>query len=71
MRLKFSELYSALSEAKIELADTQLEMYELKLKIEELQAKLDASDELEYRKTYTGGPHLSMANQTVLLPKML
>ena len=49
MRLKFSELYSALSEAKIELADTQLEMYELKLKIEELQAKLDASDELEYR----------------------
>ena len=49
MRLKFSELYSALSEAKIELADAQLEMYELKRKVDELQGKLNASDELEFR----------------------
>ncbi|WP_430985504.1 hypothetical protein [Klebsiella pneumoniae] len=37
MRLKFSELYSALSDAKIDLADAQIEMYEMKQKIEELQ----------------------------------
>lgn len=49
MRLKFSDLYSALSEAKIELADAQIEMYELKQKIDELQKKLDASDELIFR----------------------
>ncbi len=49
MRLKFSELYSALSDAKIELADAQIEMFEMKQKIEELQAKLNSSDELEFR----------------------
>ena len=30
MRLKFSELYSALSDAKIDLADAQIEMFEMK-----------------------------------------
>ncbi|MFX3211573.1 hypothetical protein V6141_27265, partial [Klebsiella pneumoniae] len=49
MRLKFSELYSALSDAKIDLADAQIEMFEMKQKIEELQAKLNASDECEFR----------------------
>lgn len=51
MRLKFSDLYSALSEAKIELADTQLEMHELKNQIVVLQAKIDASDDLEFRES--------------------
>ena len=51
MRLKFSELYSALSEAKIELADAQLEMYELKRKVVELQGKLDASNEIVFRES--------------------
>lgn len=49
MRLKFSELYSALSDAKIELADAQIEMYEMKKKIEELQNKLNTSDDLDFR----------------------
>lgn len=49
MRLKFSDLYTALSEAKIELADTQLEMHELKNQIANLQAKIDASDDLDFR----------------------
>lgn len=49
MKLKFSDLYRALSEAKIELADAQIEMYELKRNIEELQAKLNASDDLVFR----------------------
>jgi hypothetical protein len=49
MRLKFSELYSALSEAKIELADAQLEMHELKKQISELQSKINASDDLDFR----------------------
>lgn len=66
MRLKFSELYSALSEAKIELADTQLEMYELKLKSKSCKLSLMHRTSLNIGKTYTGGPHLSMANQTVL-----
>ena len=49
MRLKFSELYSTLSDAKIELADAQLEMHDLRKKIIELQDKLDSSDEVVYR----------------------
>lgn len=49
MRLKFSDLYSSLSEAKIDLADAQLEMHALKQQITDLQAKINASDDLDYR----------------------
>lgn len=49
VRLKISELYTALSEAKIELADAQLEMHELRQQVSTLQSKLDASDDLDYR----------------------
>lgn len=54
MRLKFSELYSALSDAKIDLADAQIEMFEMKQKIAELQAKLNASDECDFPMLYIG-----------------
>ena len=49
MRLKFSDLYTALSDAKIELADTQLEMHALRQQITELQDKINASDDLDFR----------------------
>ncbi|WP_019105725.1 hypothetical protein [Pantoea ananatis] len=49
IRLKISDLYTALSEAKIELADAQLEMHQLKQEISSLQEKLNASDELDFR----------------------
>jgi|SRR5471030_603483 len=49
MRLKFSDLYTALSDAKIELADTQLEMHALRQQITELQSKINASDDLDFR----------------------
>lgn len=49
IRLKVSDLYSALSEAKIQLADAQLEMHDLRRQISELQDKINASDDLEYR----------------------
>lgn len=49
MRLKLSDLYSALADTKTELADTQLEMIALRKKIEDLNEKLNASDDLEFR----------------------
>jgi len=48
-RLKISELYSSLSEARISLADAQEEIHQLHNKLVQLQQKLDASDELEFR----------------------
>ncbi|URL13338.1 hypothetical protein LVR30_13925 [Pantoea ananatis] len=49
MRLKISELYSALSEARIELADANEEIHSLKRKVSDLESKLNSSDDLEYR----------------------
>ena len=48
-KLKVSELYSSLSEARISLADAQEEIHALENQVAALQAKLDASDDLEYR----------------------
>jgi len=49
IRLKISELYSALSEARIELADAQTEIHGLNEKIKDLEGKLNSSDEMIYK----------------------
>ncbi|MDF7657653.1 hypothetical protein PUG81_01630 [Erwiniaceae bacterium L1_54_6] len=48
-RLKLSDLYNSLSEARIELADAQIEIHGLNAKVKELEGKLNAPDEMVYR----------------------
>ncbi|WP_258960219.1 MULTISPECIES: hypothetical protein [Klebsiella pneumoniae complex] len=49
IRLKISDLYNALSEARISLAEAQVEIVELQTEVRRLEGKLKEADELEFR----------------------
>lgn len=49
LRLKISDLYNALSEARISLAEAQVEIVELQSEVRRLESKFKETEELEYR----------------------